>query len=1256
MKTNVKRFISAVMALACAGSCMTMNISAEEKTIVYGDGNCDGFVDIRDVTTVNQHLIKSIEMTEQGIKNCDFFGDGEVSVSTLGQIKKFVVRIIDKLEPVQATPDSDVSAANVFVSDIHEGICVETDTVTISDAQELYNYLLDYYMSYGETGVVYPLIDDITKYDETFFEDNVLVIKAVGFPMNDGMYKIDSITPKTVTKDSNGNFVVDFEVYQTVGINSDEGRFVGIEIPKSEYDAQTVSFNFNNVYEGIVTDYTNVFKTSLAGQGINNKQGSLEITSVDALYSYITASYSSCDGYCDVAPVDASYFFPQYDEEFFKENVLLISTCDYPSYPSNPTVKTLTLQGDVLTAEVEYEGFSSIDELTTGFVAVEIPKISPLSEEYIKLECKSVDKLKLETFNASVSEMEVYSVEESVGSRKVTTLDELYTYLIDSMGIMYDIEEGYDGDLIPADVVNMFPQYDEEYFKENALLINSCEFSNPTVSAEVNSVTVEDSVFKVDVQGNFGDEYMCDVITYRYVAVEIPNTSSYNKIKISLECNFFSDYQDEQGEAFKTFVSEEFHDYDDYSTSNESFLIANREELEDYVYQCALHIHAILTTGECVESSNYDELIPMFDAYDDAYFENNKLLVRLCKFDETGVYYGDDGFATNDVSLKISSVENNVFNVDVNVTCDRTVSYTDTARFIALEIPETSQYYNCTSANVSMEYKICESAHTDELTCFMTEYDPCYNESNMGATTITTVEELEYYLDSVYGEDESLMPPNLLSQYDEEYFETKYILIKREYTYPEISKFDCTIDENGNYVIALNESNEASSVKKGFFVGVEAYKSDYKGQTMTVKRVNQSVQPAYNYDFEITDMSAYATADEPVVCTEYSQFCDYLNKNYVGDYDYYPMIMDKYNAEFFENNVVFMVSLSTNNGQMTPNFDYIDVKDNEVILGIVNDYSTADVEDLNTCLASFSMSKELYNNQKFSVSTRDTDEIKDFEFVAVRTNGTLDIEGYEPTYYGCIRSVEDLPQTTGFERYDEEFFKENYLYLAGVAFGSGSYYPQGKSITYDEDHNYILNMYQTYNFEQDMTCDIGYWYVGFSVPIEQAERRNPLVYVNFEEAPTSSAVYEPLYTESKIEFVTPDLIDTDVKNFSGNDIYNAGIIRTYEEFKAMLTPYSNALEREQLLEKYNEEFFETNAISVAKWVDCANVDIYDDVVWYTNEYGYDFIRVGIAHYDATPETTSYDEKKEYCAIVSFDKKYCESEDGSYVNFQMNWLE
>ncbi len=1108
MKRNVRRFISAVMALACAGSYMTMNISAEEKTIVYGDGNCDSFVDVRDVTTVNQHLVKSLEMTEQGIKNCDFFGDGEVSVSTLGQIKKFVVKIIDKLEPVQATPD--VSATNVFVSDVHKGICAETDTIVISDVQALNNYLEDYYMSYGAVGVEYPLISEINaKYDETFFENNVLIIKAVGFPMNDGMYKIDSITPQTVTTDSNGNFVVDFEVYQTVGINSDEGRFIGIEIPKSEYNGQTVSFNFNNVYEGIVSDYTNIFKTSISGQGISNKLGSVKITSVDALYSYITASYSSSDPNVDCAPVDASSFFPQYDEEFFKENVLLINTCDYPFIPENTSVKTLTKTDNVFTAEVECTG-SLEDRVTTGFVAVEIPKTS-------------------------------------------------------------------------------------------------------------------------------------------YIA--------FTDLAYKLECKAVSNSQTAQGEAFKTFVSEEFHDYDDYSPSNESFLIADREELENYVYQCALHIHAILTTGECVESSNYDELIPMFDAYDDAYFENNKLLVRLCKFDETGAYYGDDGFGTNDVSLRLSSVENNVFNVDVNVTCDRTVSYGDTARFIALEIPETSQYYDCTSADVSMEYNICKSVHTDELTGFMTEYDPCYNESNMDTTMITTPEELEYYLDSVYGEDESLMPPNLLAEYDEEYFETKYILIKREYTYPEITNINHSVDEDGNYVLDLVESNESSDIKKGFFVGLEFYKGDYKGQTMLVNRVYQSVQPSYNYDFEISDFSAYATADEPVVCTEYSQFCDYLNKNYVGDFDYYPMIMDKYDAEFFENNVVFMVSLSTNNGQMTPNFDYIDVTDNEVILGIVNDYSTADVEDRNTCLASFSMSKELYNNQKFSVSIRDTDTVEDFGFVAVREYNGMNVDYDEPIFYGnCgrITSVDELPRTEGFERYDEEFFKENYLYLAGVYLGSGSYSPVGKSVTYDENHDYVLNMYGAYTLEP-VTCDMAYWYVGFTAPIEDCERPKILSDVNIKGALVSSADYEPLYTESNVEFVSSDIIDTDTSNFGGN-IYNTDIIRTYEEFKAMLTPYSNVLEREKLLAKYNEEFFENNAISVAKWVDCANVDIYGDVVWYANEYGYDFIRVGINHYDETPETTSYEEKKEYCAIVSFDKKYCESEYGSYVNFQMNWLE
>ncbi len=60
-----------------------------------GDANCDGIIDIRDITVINQSIIKAMTLSEQGKINSDVVADGKVDVSDLGQLKKFVLGLIE---------------------------------------------------------------------------------------------------------------------------------------------------------------------------------------------------------------------------------------------------------------------------------------------------------------------------------------------------------------------------------------------------------------------------------------------------------------------------------------------------------------------------------------------------------------------------------------------------------------------------------------------------------------------------------------------------------------------------------------------------------------------------------------------------------------------------------------------------------------------------------------------------------------------------------------------------------------------------------------------------------------------------------------------------------------------------------------------------------------------------------------------------------------------------------------------------------
>lgn len=60
-----------------------------------GDSNLDGFVDVRDITTVNQHIIKENILPDYTQAVADVTYDENVNISDLGMLKKYIIKMID---------------------------------------------------------------------------------------------------------------------------------------------------------------------------------------------------------------------------------------------------------------------------------------------------------------------------------------------------------------------------------------------------------------------------------------------------------------------------------------------------------------------------------------------------------------------------------------------------------------------------------------------------------------------------------------------------------------------------------------------------------------------------------------------------------------------------------------------------------------------------------------------------------------------------------------------------------------------------------------------------------------------------------------------------------------------------------------------------------------------------------------------------------------------------------------------------------
>lgn len=64
--------------------------------VLLGDISCDGTVDIRDVTFMNQCIVGMADASSDALKNGDVITDGKIDVKDLGQLKKYIVKLITK--------------------------------------------------------------------------------------------------------------------------------------------------------------------------------------------------------------------------------------------------------------------------------------------------------------------------------------------------------------------------------------------------------------------------------------------------------------------------------------------------------------------------------------------------------------------------------------------------------------------------------------------------------------------------------------------------------------------------------------------------------------------------------------------------------------------------------------------------------------------------------------------------------------------------------------------------------------------------------------------------------------------------------------------------------------------------------------------------------------------------------------------------------------------------------------------------------
>ena len=73
--------------------------TGDPSKILWGDVTVDGVVDIRDITLMNQYIVKMKTISDQGLLNGDVYPDSVVEIKDLGLLKQYIVKLISSLDP-----------------------------------------------------------------------------------------------------------------------------------------------------------------------------------------------------------------------------------------------------------------------------------------------------------------------------------------------------------------------------------------------------------------------------------------------------------------------------------------------------------------------------------------------------------------------------------------------------------------------------------------------------------------------------------------------------------------------------------------------------------------------------------------------------------------------------------------------------------------------------------------------------------------------------------------------------------------------------------------------------------------------------------------------------------------------------------------------------------------------------------------------------------------------------------------------------
>lgn len=232
---KIRKALCLLLCTAVTASSVSMSAYAEkygitayaaeaEEISIPGDINGDGILSMNDTISLQKYILGKSQLSQDALARADVCSDGRVNCFDIAALKKLIIEAVDSFEyTIEFNQHFDCYFE------------LENNDAVITSSEEMTEFLDDY-ISEDALNETY-----LTKYDDAFFEENVLLLCAMFQSSGCGVYyDIDNIDYWNSTL-----FVIYSDTYYYDGAYEDVC---------SEVIAQIVIPKENFVFEDVIWD------------------------------------------------------------------------------------------------------------------------------------------------------------------------------------------------------------------------------------------------------------------------------------------------------------------------------------------------------------------------------------------------------------------------------------------------------------------------------------------------------------------------------------------------------------------------------------------------------------------------------------------------------------------------------------------------------------------------------------------------------------------------------------------------------------------------------------------------------------------------------------------------------------------------------------------------------------------------------------------------------------------------------------------